>query len=114
MPRGAGHALQDLPLELRRHVVRTLVLIELAAGFERLQCVSRLAPDRRFDEPEGWPGIGEGLLHRPRRPRTASSRTARARARNGLERKSSAPSSNTFTSFSSSPFAVSTTIGMSL
>src|SRR5256885_2757237 len=48
-----------------------------------------------------------------RRPSTASNRADSARARNGLVRKSSAPSSNTRTSLSSSLFAVSTMTGMS-
>src|SRR3989442_3414511 len=59
-------------------------------------------------------GVHEGHANRSqrRRPSTASSRAESARARNGLVRKSSAPSSKTRTSLSSSPFAVSTMTGI--
>src|SRR2546422_9810749 len=60
----------------------------------------------------GRSGSSRGGDYR-RRPSTASSRADSARARNGFVRKSSAPSSNTRTSLSSSPFAVSTITGMS-
>src|SRR5215471_9419227 len=63
-----------------------------------------------------YEGIDEADLDRRhagrRRPSTASSRADRARARNGFWRKSSAPSSNTRTSLSSSPFAVNTITGI--
>src|SRR5689334_17776667 len=61
-------------------------------------------------------GVGvhehHACLGQRRLPRTASRRAESARARNGLVRKSSAPSSKTRTSLSSSPFAVSTITGM--
>ena len=64
---------------------------------------------RRFD----LRGHGVGAGQNRRRLRTDSSRAERARARNGLVRKSSAPSWKTRTSLSSSPFAVRTMTGIS-
>src|SRR5436190_1469431 len=72
--------------------------LQLLAGATQYICVDETNSDLRQDY--------------RRRPSTASRRADSARARNGLVRKSSAPSSKTRTSLSSSPFAVSTITGM--
>jgi hypothetical protein len=123
---------EDFVLQIRREIERGLILVELATGGGRAQAVCGQTPDRRFDQLQAvrsrgqrsrWHGeagglsVGGGPCERPgqarRRPSTASRRAVRARARNGLVTKSSAPSSNTRTSLSSSPLAVSTIIGIS-
>src|SRR5207253_6960258 len=58
---------------------------------------------------DGNRDVGQAVCRR--RLSTTSMRAESARARNGLVRKSSAPSSKTRTSLSSSPLAVSTMTG---
>ena len=135
LPRCRRDLRQHGTLDLRGKVVGVLVLIELACGVWRAERVRRLRPHRGFDERQPLGSVRRGTrragrcisdraggqrvsggserpAHARWRPSTASSRAVRARALKGLVMKSSAPSSNTRTSLSSSPLAVSTTTGM--